>query len=198
MRTISPEQINETLVKIARQAQRAASVIQRVREFVRRSTPEQREVTVNAILTEALGLAEIAAKRHGVNISIQVQPTMPTIFADSILIEQVLLNLLKNAIDAMREMSRPALTLSVASRDNFVEFAVADQGPGLPQDMRERVFEPFFTTKPEGMGMGLNICRSVIESHGGRLWVEANEPRGCVFRFTLPAMQREQSRGAAG
>ncbi|MDO4231262.1 MAG: PAS domain S-box protein [Lautropia sp.] len=197
MRTVSPEQINETLIKIARQAQRAASVIQRVREFVRRSTPEQREVTVNAILTEALGLAEIAAKRHGVNISIQVQPTMPTIFADSILIEQVLLNLLKNAIDAMREMSRPALTLSVASRDSFVEFAVADQGPGLPEDMRERVFEAFFTTKREGMGMGLNICRSIIESHGGRLWVEANEPRGCVFRFTLPAMQREQSRGAA-
>ena len=183
----SPDMVNETLVKIAKQAQRAASVIQRVRDFVRRNSSERRLVTVNAILSEALGLAEIAAKRHGVNISINLQQTLPPLHADRILVEQVLLNLLKNAIDAMRDIPHPALTLRISANEHFVEFAVADQGPGLPPELRDRVFEPFFTTKSEGMGMGLNICRTIIESHGGRLWVEANEPQGCIFKFTLPA-----------
>ena len=102
------------------------------------------------------------------------------------LIEQVLLNLMKNAIDAMHGQDHAALTLQVSSTDDNVLFAVADQGPGIPEEQQEKVVEAFFTTKPEGMGMGLNICRSIIESHAGRLWVESNQPRGCIFKFTLP------------
>ncbi|MDO4905896.1 MAG: PAS domain S-box protein [Lautropia sp.] len=183
---IEPEVFSETLDKIARQAQRAAAVIRRVRDFVKRNVSEQQAVTVDSILTEALGLAEIAAKRYGAAISIDVQPNLPLLLADRILIEQVLLNLLKNAIDAMRGHPHPALTLEVSANQGQVEFSVADQGPGLAEEMQTRVFEPFFTTKPEGMGMGLNICRSIIESHAGRLWVEPNQPHGCIFRFTLP------------
>jgi len=181
-----PAMVDQTLDKIARQAQRAASVIQRVRNFVRRNTAEQREIAVDEILTEALALAEIAAKRYGVAITIDLAPDLPRLSADRILIEQVLLNLMKNAIDAMRGQDDAALTLQVsATRDNVL-FAVADQGPGIPEEQQEKVFEAFFTTKPEGMGMGLNICRSIIESHAGRLWVESNQPRGCIFKFTLP------------
>ena len=181
-----PAMVDQTLDKIARQAQRAASVIQRVRNFVRRNTAEQREIAVDEILTESLALAEIAAKRYGVAITIDLAPDLPRLSADRILIEQVLLNLMKNAIDAMRGQDDAALTLQVsATRDNVL-FAVADQGPGIPEEQQEKVFEAFFTTKPEGMGMGLNICRSIIESHAGRLWVESNHPRGCIFKFTLP------------
>lgn len=187
--SLEPAQVSDTLEKIAKQAQRAAAVIRRVREFVKRHVAEQQIVTVDSILTEALGLAEIAAKRYGVAISIQVEPALPLLHADRILIEQVLLNLLKNAIDAMRGMPRPALTLSVRASEDQVEFSVADRGPGLAEEMQTRVFEPFFTTKSEGMGMGLNICRSIIESHAGRLWVEPNQPHGCIFRFTLPACE---------
>lgn len=188
---IANEQISETLDKIAKQAQRAAAVIRRVRDFVRRNVPEQQQASVNDILSETLGLAEIAAKRYGVKISIDLQPGLPLLRVDRILIEQVLLNLLKNAIDAMRGTSQPALTVSVSASSNQVEFAVADLGPGLAEEMQNQVFEPFFTTKSEGMGMGLNICRSIIESHAGRLWVEPNQPHGCIFRFSLPACAPE-------
>ena len=189
--------IAETLDKIARQAQRAASVIQRVRDFVRRQTAEQRDISVDEILTEALALAEIAAKRYGVAITIDVAPDLPRLSADRILIEQVLLNLLKNAIDAMRGQNHAALTLRVNTTGESVVFSVADQGPGIADEMKHRVFEPFFTTKNEGMGMGLNICRTIIESHAGRLWVEDNKPRGTVFRFTLP-VNREGAADAEG
>ena len=181
-----PAMVDQTLDKIARQAQRAASVIQRVRNFVRRNTAEQREIAVDEILTESLALAEIAAKRYGVAITIDLAPDLPRLSADRILIEQVLLNLMKNAIDAMRGQDDAALTLQVSRTRDNVLFAVADQGPGIPEEQQEKVFEAFFTTKPEGMGMGLNICRSIIESHAGRLWVESNQPRGCIFKFTLP------------
>ncbi|MDO4638077.1 MAG: PAS domain S-box protein [Lautropia sp.] len=182
-----PAMVEETLDKIARQAQRAASVIQRVRNFVRRNTAEQRDIAVDEILTEALALAEIAAKRYGVIITIDLDPGLPRLSADRILIEQVLLNLMKNAIDAMQGQRQAALTLHVSCSGDNVLFSVADHGPGIPENLQEQIFEPFFTTKAEGMGMGLNICRSIIESHAGHLWVEHNQPCGCVFKFTLPA-----------
>ncbi|MGE0798970.1 MAG: PAS domain S-box protein [Lautropia sp.] len=184
-----PAQVLETLDKTAKQAQRAAAVIQRVRDFVKRSAPERRHTTVEALLAEAVGLAEIAAKRSRLAIVTRVAPNLPEINVDPILIEQVLLNLMKNAIDAMKDEPRRSVLLSVARRGDQIEFAVTDQGPGLTLEMESRLFEPFYTTKPEGMGMGLNICRSIIESHSGRLWVEPNHPRGCSFRFVLPTLE---------
>jgi signal transduction histidine kinase len=134
-----------------------------------------------------------------VSIVTRTDPDLPELNVDPILIEQVLLNLLKNAIDAMRDVShRDPVVLSVARRGDQIEFSVADRGPGLSVEMESRLFEPFYTTKVEGMGMGLNICRSIIESHAGRLWVEANVPNGCVFRFVLPTLEDPELGPAIG
>ncbi len=180
----------DALHKTAHQAQRAAAVIRRIRGFVKRSEPERRQVQVSSIVADALGLAEIAAKRSRVAIKLRLAPDLPELHADPILIEQVLINLLKNAIDAMQDQARRELTLTIEGEPGLIRFAVADIGPGLPQEVLSRLFEPFFTTKPDGMGIGLNICRSVIESHGGRLWVEPNQPVGSVFRFVLPTVSK--------
>lgn len=178
----------DALHKTAHQAQRAAAVIRRIRSFVKRSEPERRRVRVAPVVADALGLAEIAAKRSRVSIKLRLAPDLPDLHADPILIEQVLINLLKNGIDAMQHEARRELTLSIEASADQLSFAVADLGPGLPAEVQGRLFEPFFTTKPDGMGIGLNICRSVVESHGGRLWVEPNEPVGSVFRFVLPTV----------
>ena len=196
---LRPELIIETLEKTAKQAQRAAAVIRRIREFVKRSAPERRHTTVDEVLADAVGLAEIAAKRQQVTIVTRLANDLPELNVDPILIEQVLLNLLKNAIDAMRDVDRrDPIVLSVLRRGDQIEFAVADQGPGLSTEMQTRLFEPFYTTKSEGMGMGLNICRSIIESHAGRLWVEPNQPHGCVFRFVLPTLEDPELGPAIG
>jgi C4-dicarboxylate-specific signal transduction histidine kinase len=191
-------EIIDTLDKTAKQALRAAAVIRRIREFVKRSAPERRRTTVEAILSDAVGLAEIAAKRQRISIMTRLEANLPILNVDPILIEQVLINLLKNGVDAMKDSGPGALVLSVARRGDQIEFSVADEGPGLSREMETRLFEPFYTTKSEGMGMGLNICRSIIESHSGRLWVETNQPRGCIFRFVLPTLEDPELGPAIG
>mgnify|MGYP001339380658 CR=1 FL=1 len=181
----------EMLGKTAAQADRAGKVIRRIREFVKRSEPERRPCDVSTIVADAVGLAEIDAQRHSVRINVELARDLPVLQADPILIEQVLLNLLKNAVDAMRNSVRRELVLTVIRRSGQIEFSVRDTGAGLSAEAREKLFEPFFTTKAEGMGIGLNICRSIIESHQGRLWVDDNALQtdgssGCTFRFTLP------------
>jgi signal transduction histidine kinase len=153
---------------------------------------------VEAILGDAVGLAEIIAKRQRVAITTQVEPGLPMISVDPILIEQVLLNLMKNGIDAMRDSLPRELDLRVARNGDQIEFSVADRGPGISREMERRLFEPFYTTKSEGMGMGLNICRSIVESHSGRLWVEPNQPHGCIFRFVLPTLEDPELGPAIG
>lgn len=184
---LDADELIEALRKTAAQAERAGMVIRRIREFVKRSEPERRHCEVQNIVADAIGLAEIDAQRLGVRIEVELAPDLPPLHVDPILIEQVLLNLAKNGIDAMRQTSdRPVLRVSVQRLEGAVHFSVADTGPGLTPEARAKLFEPFFTTKAEGMGMGLNICRSIIESHQGRLWAETNEWGGCSFRFTLP------------
>ena len=177
------------LDKTAAQAERAGQVIRRIRQFVKRSEPERRVCDLDAIVAEAVGLAEIDAKRQSVRIRLDLAAELPTLHADPILIEQVLLNLMKNGIDAMRHATRRELHLQVRLNGAHFEFTVTDYGQGISPENREKVFESFYTTKAEGMGIGLNICRSIVESHQGRLWVEANPEGGCIFRFTLPVAQ---------
>ena len=177
----------EMLGRTAAQAERAGMVIRRIRDFVKRSEPERRACEVKAIVADALGLAEIDAQRRGVRIEVDIAPTLPVLLADPILIEQVLLNLVRNGLEALQDVRRPRLQVRVIQREEWLEFSVIDSGPGLAPGSMDKLFQPFFTTKREGMGMGLNICRSIIESHKGRLWVEDNPGGGCVFRFTLPA-----------
>jgi signal transduction histidine kinase len=143
---------------------------------------------------DALALARIDAKRLMVTIDSQIELPLPRIWADKILLEQVLLNLLKNGIEAMHASGAKHLFVTVEHAESGTLFCVKDSGCGMSQVDEARLFEPFYTTKRDGMGMGLNICRSIIESHQGRLWVESNHPApGCTFKFLLPVFidQRE-------
>ncbi len=183
---LNTDELLDVLGKTAAQAERAGRVIRRIRDFVKRSEPEHRNCLIANIVADAVGLAEIESSRQGVRLSVEVAPNLPVVQADPVLIEQVLLNLLKNATEAMRDIAPRELKLGVVQRASYIEFSISDTGPGIAQEIKEKLFEPFFTTKPEGMGMGLNICRSIIEAHKGRLWVENNRQRGCTFRFSIP------------
>jgi RNA polymerase sigma factor (sigma-70 family) len=174
--------------KASAQAERAGKIIRRVREFVKKSEPRRQPVALAGIVEDAIGFVEIDARRHGAQVLSQVPADLPPVFADAVMIEQVVLNLVKNGIEAMRDTpaDERIVTVSARRRDGQVEVSVADRGHGLSDEARERLFSPFYTTKAEGMGMGLNICRSIVEFHEGRLWVDANPAGGCIFRFTLP------------
>ena len=174
------------LVKTAKQAERAGQVIRRIRSFVKRSDPIRKFVDPATIVADALGLAEIDAQSLGVSITKSITPNLPAINVDPILIEQVLMNLLKNGMDSMKDSLRKELNLSVSVQEDHIVFAVRDHGRGMAPDVRDHIFDSFYTTKTEGMGMGLNICRSIIESHQGRLWFEDNPEGGCLFQFSLP------------
>ncbi len=176
----------ELLQKTAKQAERAGQVIRRIRSFVKRSDPNRRWVDAQAIVADAIELAEIDARERGLEIHQTLDDDLPILHVDQILIEQVLLNLIKNGLEAMKETRHTSLKVIVSRSDQFVMFSVVDRGHGVPQEIRDRLFDSFYTTKTDGMGMGLNICRSIIESHHGRLWFEDNPEGGCTFRFTLP------------
>ena len=199
-----PQELLQILQKTSAQAERAGKIIRRIREFVKRSEPHRQRCSIRAIVDDAVGFAEIEASKQRIAIHTAVTTTTDDIIADPILIEQVLLNLLRNGAEAMHNAQRPpeqrVLTLTVGDTGSHVEFAVADRGPGIAPAVQEKLFEPFFSTKSEGMGMGLNICRSIIEFHHGRLWCENNPDGGCTFRFTLPkiVVGPEEAGAAAG
>ncbi len=184
----------QMLEKTAKQAERAGKVIRRIREFVKRSEPDRRECSAQAVIEDAIGLAEIDAKRLQMNLDWQ-PPTgdLPPLYADPILIEQVLLNLIKNAMEANLHTGHHRVEIQLSAEQNNLHFTVADRGHGVAQANRERLFDPFFTTKPDGMGMGLNICRSIVEFHQGRLWMEERAGGGTVFHLQLPGLDQQRS-----
>lgn len=189
------EDLLPVLEKTTQQALRAGNVIRRIREFVKRKAPNRKACQLGRILDDAVAFAEMDAKNRNVHIELSVpgQP-LPDVFADPILIEQVILNLLKNAMDATvtANAGPRRVTLDVNQHDaRTLRIAVRDFGCGIPNEIRERLFEPFFSTKQEGMGMGLNICRSIIEYHDSRLEILSNEPQGSIFQFTLPVWHPE-------
>lgn len=184
--SVEPAEMLDALSKTAGQAERAGKVIRRIREFVKRSEPDHRDCEIATIIADTVGLAEIDARQHSVRLHVRVSDRLPTLSADPVLIEQVLLNLIKNGIDSMRQSAHRDLSIVVHARAGHAEFLVTDKGQGIADEIRDKLFEPFFTTKAEGMGMGLNICRSIVEAHKGRLWVNNNPGGGCTFGFTLP------------
>lgn len=185
------------LEKAAAQAQRAGKIISRIRDFVKRSEPRRLPIRIETVIENAISLAEIHARKRQIEIDCKIPEDLPDVLADPILIEQVLLNLLKNGLEAMDTSTVGKLDLHVSKHEDQIEVAVTDHGHGLTDP--ERLFEPFFSTKSEGLGMGLNICRTIIESHHGRLWAANNPDGGTIFRFTLPcaapqpAQQNNQS-----
>lgn len=177
------------LEKAATQAERAGSILNRIRDFVRKSEPRRESVPLAEIVEGAVEIMTPEAKRHNVRLLVELPEVLPPVRADQILIEQVLVNLIRNGIEAMAR-TRPAarqIRVQAARQDErHVAVAVIDRGRGLSPEEREQIFTSFFTTKPDGLGMGLKICRSIVEFHEGRLMVEDNPQGGTVFRFTLP------------
>lgn len=195
---LNEEDLLKALEKTAHQAQRAGQIIQRIRSFVKRSEPNRTPSDVTSIVAEAVELAGIEMRRRQVRLNQVVAARLPEINVDPILIEQVLVNLMRNAAEsidlAQRPMTRRDVELKVLPRTEggqpVVEFTVTDTGCGLPPEVLERLFEAFFSTKSEGMGIGLNLCRSIVESHQGRMKAEniynVEEITGCRFSFWLP------------
>jgi C4-dicarboxylate-specific signal transduction histidine kinase len=183
------EELLPAMQKAAAQAERAGKIIARIRAFVKKSEPRRRATPVSAILEEALALVEIDARRRGIRLSVELAPGLPDVHADQIMIEQVLLNLARNGFDAMKDALNEERVLAVKARagaGHFVEIAVIDRGHGIGEEGLEHLLQPFVTTRDEGMGMGLAICRSIIEFHDGRLTAEPNSEGGTIFTFTLP------------
>ena len=173
--------------KTSEQAVRAGAIVHRLREFVRRRAPNRAPSDLNEILRGVMRLMEIEAERASVKVSLELAHDLPQASVDRVLIEQVTLNLVKNAIEAMQESPERRLTLKSSHRDETFEVEVEDTGSGVPQEIVGDLFQPFFTTKPAGMGLGLSICRSIVENHGGRLWHRSRSGGGASFHFCLPA-----------
>jgi two-component system sensor kinase FixL len=185
--------IREAVDKSAEQALRAGQIIRRLRDFVARGESERRIESIAKIAEEASALGLVGAKDLGVRAQFQFDRAKDLVLADKVQIQQVLLNLIRNAVDAMQDTSTRRLTISSnGAADSMVTISVADTGPGIGPDVAEHLFQPFFTTKREGMGVGLSICRTIVESHGGRIWTEPNPDGGTIFRFTLRAVTQEE------
>jgi C4-dicarboxylate-specific signal transduction histidine kinase len=173
--------------RIAEQAERAGAIIDRLRQFARRGEPRSELLDVRQVVAEAIELAKVAARRQQGTVE-WTCASDTKIRGDGVQIQQVLLNLVSNAVDAMaaKPHSTRQAHVHVANDEREVIISVADDGVGLADDAQERIFEAFFTTKPDGLGMGLPICRSIAEAHGGRIWFTRNHERGTTFHLALP------------
>jgi C4-dicarboxylate-specific signal transduction histidine kinase len=180
-----------SLQRIVRDGERASAIVTRIRTFLKKGSPHTAAPEdVNGLVDEVFGLVRDASRRHQVEIRSELGPGLPTINADRVQLQQVVLNLVMNAIEAMKDVANRPRRLTVSTRaeePSQVIVSIADTGFGLHKHALDKLFEPFYTTKPSGMGMGLSVSRSIVESHGGRLWASANRGPGATFTFTLPA-----------
>ncbi len=185
--------IRDAMDKAAEQALRAGQIIRRLRDFVARGESERRVENITKLVEEASALALVGAKDQGVRVSFSLDPAAQLVLADKVQVQQVLLNLIRNAIEAMAESDKRELAICVRPvEDEMVAVSVTDTGSGIAPEMRAQLFQPFVTTKRQGMGVGLSISRTIIESHGGRIWAEANPSGGTVFQFTLRGVSQEE------
>ena len=184
--------IRDAIDRAADQALRAGQIIRRLREFVARGESERQVENLPTLVEEASALALLGAKEIGVRVSFRFDPEADYVLADKVQIQQVLLNLMRNAVEAMQETERRDLSLtSRAVEDGMAEIAVTDTGPGIAPEIAAQLFQPFVTSKQHGMGVGLSISRTIVEAHGGRLWTEPNPQGGTIFRMTLRRVTRE-------
>jgi C4-dicarboxylate-specific signal transduction histidine kinase len=182
------EEVCEGLHSIIKDANRAGDVIGRIRELMKKAPPRKDRMDINEAIHEVIELTRGEAVKSGASVQTALGEGLPLIEGDRVQLQQVALNVIINAVQAMSDAEGPReLTITTAQAEpNGVLVAVKDTGPGLAPASLEQLFAPFYTTKPGGLGMGLSISRSIVEAHGGRLWVTANPPRGVVFQFTLP------------
>ncbi|MCE7030913.1 PAS domain-containing sensor histidine kinase [Jiella avicenniae] len=185
--------VRDAVDRAAAQALRAGEIIRRLREFVARGESERQVENLPKLIEEANALALLGAKETGVRVRFALDPAADNVMADKVQVQQVLLNLMRNAIEAMQGGERRDLTVSTQLLDGaMVEIAVADTGTGIAPEIAAQLFQPFVTSKERGMGVGLSISRTIVEAHGGRLWTEPNPGGGTVFRLTLPHLRSEE------
>lgn len=185
----SAPELLDALDKTALQAERGGKIIQRVRAFVAKREPAFAECDLNEVIRGVVALIEIEAEGNGVTVEMALDPQLPRVRADPVMIEQVVLNLVKNAIEAMRDIPEGERRLEIHTTrpvPDAVDVAVSDTGHGVPPDFEQRLATPFYTTKAQGMGLGLHICRSIVEAHAGRLWSASNARGGATLIFSLP------------
>lgn len=192
--TIEPSEVHEVLRRITVEALRAGEIIHRLRHLVRKRDTERSLCDVGSLIREIEHLASVDARLHDVRLQLELEDPLPTVMADGIQIQQVILNLIRNAIDAMDETDASGRQVTVRTflpSPSEIQVSVADNGCGLPENAEENLFQPFFTTKKTGMGMGLSISRSIVLFHGGRMWFERNPGGGATFYFTVPVSDAE-------
>jgi two-component system sensor kinase FixL len=184
------DELKSVFGKVAEQASRAGNIIRRLRAFIEKRGPNRTDEDITRTIDEAIRLGQINAAERGIKLRVLFEQGLPNVSIDRVQIQQVLINLMKNAAEAMDSSDRRELTVTISRvAPDLVQVSVADTGPGISDDMTEKLFQPFVTTKATGMGMGLSICRGIIEAHGGRLWLESNPGGGATFRFNVPVAQ---------
>jgi len=183
------EEVRQALERIVKTGNRAGEVIEKIRALIKKTPPRKDRLDINEAIREVIELTRGEAVKNNVLVQTDLANGLPLIEADRVQLQQVILNLIINAIQAMsnvHEGPREVLISTGQTEPNGIFVTVQDSGPGLAPEGLDRLFEPFYTTKPGGLGLGLSICRSIIEAHGGRLWAKANLPHGAIFQFTLP------------
>jgi signal transduction histidine kinase len=183
------EEARQALDGIIKDGNRAADVIHRIRTFIKKVPTRKDRLDINETILEVIALTHSEVLRNGVSLQTRLAKDLPPIQGDRVQLQQVMLNLIINAVEAMSEVSERSRELLIGSgkdASNGVLVAVRDSGPGLNPENLDHLFDAFYTTKPSGMGMGLSICRSIIEAHKGRMWATSNVPHGAIFQFTLP------------
>ena len=197
-----PKGVREAIQAISEQARRAGQIVNSIRAFVKKHAPQLELADPAKVVGRAIGLAEPMVVKHGVSLLLQPSESVCRLEMDPVLIEQVLLNLIKNAVEAMLdgETRRPQVTVRYGTESGYWRVEVADNGPGLSDTVRSNLFTPFYSSKPDGLGIGLNICRSIVEFHRGQFGVDSPADGGCTFWFTLPvaSLEREQKTAPAG
>jgi C4-dicarboxylate-specific signal transduction histidine kinase len=198
-----PPKVNEARVlvdRIVASVDRASNVMRRIRALSKKVTPDADIVDISEVIRETVPLVRGQAIGHGVQMRLELGQRLPEVLADRIQLQQVVINLIINAIDAMKTVTDRPRELAIRSQrdDGGVLVAVQDTGVGIEPEKANRLFDAFFTTKPDGMGMGLSICRSIIEAHGGRIWASANAGSGATIQFTLPRVDAGAASWATG
>jgi C4-dicarboxylate-specific signal transduction histidine kinase len=186
--------VRQTLHYIVSDGMRAGDVIERIRALIKKAPPRKESLQINTTVLEVTALTRGEILKNRVAVRTQLADDLPPVQADRVQLQQVMLNLIINAIEAMRGIAEETRELVITTSRNGscgIVVSLRDSGPGLDPKEADRLFEAFYTTKAEGMGMGLTICRSIIEAHGGRMWAAANDPQGAVFQFTLPLEPKE-------
>lgn len=181
------EMVREAMEEAAAQAIRAGQIVRRLRDFMSHGETERRRESLQQLINEANALALVGSREHGIEVQLSLDPDADCVFVDRIQVQQVLVNLIRNAIDAMLEAPARKLRMATLRENGMTRVTVEDTGAGITEAIANQLFQPFVTSKQSGMGIGLSICRTIVESHGGRIWWEPGAPNGTAFHFTLPS-----------